>query len=57
MFKSIDIHELDYQFHVGYKQIVLQNAIVVVALQTISSILTKVHACCNSYNNLIRQVH
>ena len=57
MFKSIDIHELDYQFHIGYKQIVLQNAIVVVALQTISSILTKVHACCNSYNNLIRQVH
>ena len=24
VFKSIDIHELDYQFHVGYNQIVLQ---------------------------------
>ena len=24
VFKSIDTHELDYQFHVGYNQIVLQ---------------------------------
>ena len=24
MFKSIDTHEIDYQFHVGYNQIVLE---------------------------------
>ena len=25
VFKSINIHKLDYQFHVGYNQIVLQS--------------------------------
>ena len=25
VFKSIDIHELDYQLHVAYSQIMLQN--------------------------------
>ena len=61
VFKSIDIQELDYQFHVGYNEIVLQidefqhnrSGWVVDHLQH----LDLGTSFCNSFTNLNLQIH